>query len=89
MMVDLGGPGWLTYQPGFSTLLPQEAVRQPPKGVLKMKLTELEKALMPFEKKLKALVDVLNSLNVSAEDMIAIIRTLEAQGAIYGDVVYQ
>jgi flagellar P-ring protein precursor FlgI len=39
--------------------------------------------------KLKALVDVLNSLNVSAEDMIAIIRTLDAQGAIYGEVVYQ
>ncbi len=39
--------------------------------------------------KLKALVDSLNTLNVNAQDMIAIIRSLDAQGAIYGEVIYQ
>jgi flagellar P-ring protein precursor FlgI len=58
-------------------------------GMLASEFVGLDPAANTSVEKLKALVDALNSLNVSAEDMISIIRTLEAQGAIYGEVVYQ
>jgi flagellar basal body P-ring protein FlgI len=38
---------------------------------------------------LQALVQALNSLRVSARDMIAIIRVLDRAGAIHGRVIYE
>jgi len=38
---------------------------------------------------LKALVQSMNALRVSAKDMIQIIRELESSGAIYGHVIYR
>jgi len=38
---------------------------------------------------LKALVQSMNALRVSAKDMIQIIRELDARGAIYGHVIYR
>ncbi|WP_390621868.1 flagellar basal body P-ring protein FlgI [Crateriforma conspicua] len=39
--------------------------------------------------KLKDLADALNALDVSTEDLIAIIKTLKAKGDLYGEVVFQ
>jgi flagellar P-ring protein precursor FlgI len=58
-------------------------------GLLASEFVGMDTEAHTSVEKLKGLVDVLNSLNVSAKDMIAIIRTLEAQGAIYGEVIYQ
>jgi flagellar basal body P-ring protein FlgI len=38
---------------------------------------------------LKALVQSMNALRVSAKDMIQIIRELDHSGAIYGHVIYR
>jgi flagellar P-ring protein precursor FlgI len=38
--------------------------------------------------KLKNLVDALNALNVPTKDVIAIIRTLDRNGDLYGQVVF-
>jgi flagellar P-ring protein FlgI len=39
--------------------------------------------------RLKNLVDALNALNVPAEDMIAIIKTLKRKGDLYGELIIQ
>ena len=39
--------------------------------------------------KLKSLADALNALDVPAEDLIAIIKTLKRKGDLYGEVVFQ
>lgn len=39
--------------------------------------------------KLKSLADALNALEVPTSDLIAIIKTLQAKGDLYGEVIYQ
>jgi flagellar P-ring protein FlgI len=39
--------------------------------------------------KLKSLADALNALEVPTEDLIAIIKTLQAKGDLYGEVIFQ
>lgn len=39
--------------------------------------------------KLKSLADALNALEVPTEDLIAIIKTLQRKGDLYGEVIYQ
>ena len=43
----------------------------------------------PANAKLKSLADALNALDVPAEDLIAIIKTLKRKGDLYGEVVFQ
>jgi flagellar P-ring protein precursor FlgI len=44
---------------------------------------------VPSNAKLKSLADALNALDVPAEDLIAIIKTLKRKGDLYGEVVFQ
>ncbi|KAA1259520.1 Flagellar P-ring protein precursor [Rubripirellula obstinata] len=44
---------------------------------------------VPANAKLKSLADALNALDVPAEDLIAIIKTLKRKGDLYGEVVFQ
>ena len=44
---------------------------------------------IPANAKLKSLADALNALDVPAEDLIAIIKTLKRKGDLYGEVVFQ
>ncbi len=49
---------------------------------------DIENPVKQPRPKLKNLVDALNGLNVPTADVIAIIRTLDREGALYGEVIF-
>jgi flagellar basal body P-ring protein FlgI len=58
-------------------------------GALASQFVELDPRANTAAPTLQALVQALNALRVSAEDMIAIIRVLDRAGAIHGRVIYE